>query len=99
MVYRGGGGAGSANNFAFGSGGIGGGGDVYVSGTANTGGGGGAGHRGNNGGNGGSGVVILKYPEEYTITIGPGLVAESPITVDGSRVSVITAGAGSVSWS
>ena len=60
-------------------------------GTANTGGGGGA------NGQGGSGVVILRYPSAYTITIGAGLTGST--ATDGlSKVTTITAGSGNVSW-
>ena len=46
---------------------------------------------------GGSGVVILKYPDSYTITIGAGLTGTT--ATDGSnRVTTITAGTGNVSW-
>jgi hypothetical protein len=64
----------------------------------NTGGGGGGGHRINgNGGNGGSGVVILRYPSDYTLSQN-GLTLTT--TAQGSdNVTIITAGTGSVSWS
>ena len=68
---------------------------------ANTGGGGGgAGSSGpaHAGANGGSGVVILRYPNDKTITVGAGLTAGSE-TADGSaKYIVITAGTGNVSW-
>jgi hypothetical protein len=63
-----------------------------VNGTANTGGGGGA-----DGGAGGSGVVILKYPNSLTITIGAGLTG-STATVGSDKVTTITNGTGNVSW-
>jgi hypothetical protein len=70
----------------------------------NTGGGGGgasvnpgAGLR--NGGNGGSGVVILKYPDTFTITIGAGLTGSTASPSGGFKVTTITAGTGNVSWS
>jgi hypothetical protein len=47
--------------------------------------------------NGGSGVVILRYPNTNTITIGAGLTGST--ATDGSfKVSTITAGTGNVSW-
>jgi hypothetical protein len=51
-----------------------------------------------NGGNGGSGVVILKYPDTYTITIGAGLTGSTASPSGGFKVSTITAGTGNVSW-
>ena len=72
------------------------------SGTANTGGGGGGGgfssSTGYAGGSGGSGVVILKYPQNYTITIGAGLTGTTASPSGGYKVSTITAGTGNVSW-
>jgi hypothetical protein len=50
-----------------------------------------------NGGNGGSGVVLLRYPSNYTITIGAGLTG-STATVGTNKVTTITAGTGNVSW-
>lgn len=49
------------------------------------------------GGNGGSGVVILRYPNTRTITIGAGLTG-STTTVGANKVTTITAGSGNVSW-
>jgi hypothetical protein len=47
---------------------------------------------------GGSGVVILRYPDAYTITIGSGLTGST--ATDGSnKVTTLTAGSGNVSWS
>jgi hypothetical protein len=69
-----------------------------VSGAANTGdGGNGSANGTSTGGTGGSGVVILRYPSFYTITIGAGLTG-STTTVDTNKVTTITAGAGNVSW-
>ena len=64
---------------------------------ANTG-GGGQGHAGSYGGtSGNSGVVILRYPNSYTITVGAGLTSST--TTDGTdSVTTFTAGTGSVSW-
>ncbi len=65
--------------------------------TINTGGGGGGGGGLGDGGSGGSGVVILRYPSSYSITIGAGLTGTE--TTDGSeKYAVITAGTGNVSW-
>ncbi len=72
-----------------------------TNGSANTGGGGGgygglaSGYKG---GNGGSGVVIIKYPDTRTITVGAGLTS-STSTSGGFKVTTFTAGTGSVSFS
>jgi hypothetical protein len=92
-----GGSGGGGNGAAASSGGVSG-----FSGTVNTGGGGGGGNAGVNGGEGagaagGSGIVILRYPSIYTITIGAGL-SGSTATVGNNKVTVITAGTGNVSW-
>jgi hypothetical protein len=70
----------------------------------NTGGGGGGatGANANTNGAGGSGVIILRYPVEYTITLGAGVTGSTTqITVSGFTKSVTTitaATAGTVSW-
>jgi len=46
---------------------------------------------------GDSGVVILRYPNTFTITIGAGLTG-STATVGANKVTTITAGTGNVSW-
>ena len=110
VTRGGGGGGGSYSNSGPGAGGAGGGGlgGRYsnvpgVAGTANTGGGGGGGQGNFNGGwsvggTGGSGVVILRYPNTYTITLGAGLTGST--ATDGSdKVTTITAGEDTVSWS
>lgn len=51
-----------------------------------------------NGAAGGSGIVILKYPDNYTITIGAGLTGTTAAPSGGYKVSTITAGTGNVSW-
>ena len=51
----------------------------------------------NLGKNGGSGVVILSYPNSYSITIGGGLTGTTA-TVGANKVTTITAGTGNVSW-
>jgi hypothetical protein len=70
-----------------------------AAGGANTGtGGSGGGSYGEVGRAGGSGVVILKYPDAYTITIGAGLTGTTASPSGGFKVSTITAGTGNVSW-
>lgn len=69
-----------------------------TNGTANTGGGGGGGKDGVDGGDGGSGVVIIRYPNTYTVTIGSGLTGST--ATDGSdKVTTFTAGTGTISFS
>jgi hypothetical protein len=66
------------------------------------GGGGGAGQGTNRqSGNGGSGVVILRYPDAYTITVGAGLTAgvTNGDAGGGNRYTTLTQGSGNVSWS
>ena len=71
-------------------------------GTANTGGGGGGGARDTGGtlraaNNGGSGVVILRYSDTYSITVGAGLTSST--TTDGDfKVTTFTAGADLISF-
>ena len=93
-VTRGGGGASGTN-----SGGDGGGGGSGSPGAVNTGGGGGGDVGGSQIGNGGSGIVILRYPADNTLTVGAGLTADPPTTVGANKVTVITAGTGTVSFS
>jgi len=106
VIYAGGGGGrGNVTAGAAGSGGGGKGEDnnsASVAGTANTGGGGGGGHGtgvATGGKNGGSGVVILRYPSGYVITIGSGLTADATGTDGAYSYKRITAGSGNVSWS
>jgi hypothetical protein len=67
-------------------------------GAVNTGsGGGGAGDSLRPGAAGGSGIVVLRYPNTFTITIGAGLTG-STATVGADSVTTITAGTGNVSW-
>ena len=49
------------------------------------------------GGNGGSGVVIIKYPDDYTITVGVGLTS-SETSSGGFKIRTFTAGTGTVSF-
>ncbi len=102
--YAGGGGGGggrpSQGPGAIGNGGLGGGGDSPNSatgdnGTDNTGGGGGGGQGdAGTGGNGGSGIVILRYPNNYTIS---GL-AGTTITVGSDKVTTFTSGTGNIQF-
>lgn len=102
-VFRGGGGGGGTRQNTPGSGGAGGGGNGSngagaTSGAANTGGGGGgAGNASSGNGQGGSGVVILRYPNSYTINVGAGLTATTT-TNGANKITTITAGTGNVSW-
>jgi hypothetical protein len=100
-VTRAGGGGGCLSNvstYIVGSfGGAGGGGANGVNGTINTGSGGGGGDSGDSGA-GGSGVVILRYPDTKTITIGAGLTGTTA-TFGSDKVTTITAGTGNVSFS
>ena len=113
VTYAGGGGGGGGGNAGStsggaggsGGGGTGGGGNTTgnnTAGTVNTGSGGGAAGSytsptNTQGASGGSGVVILRYPSGYTITIGAGLTG-STSTVGSNKVTTITAGSGNVSW-
>ena len=81
-----------------GLGGSGGGGNGGANGGANTGGGGGGGLSAGNGGAGGTGIVILKFSDSLTITIGAGLTGTTAAPSGGFKVSTITAGTGNVSW-
>jgi len=79
------------------------GGGTGVAGTANRGSGGGGGSTNSvpnvfAGGAGGSGVVILKYPDTKTITIGAGLTGSTGSPSGGFKVTTITAGTGNVSF-
>jgi len=107
----GGGGAGGDGSTAFaGTGGLGGGGngtDFSQStgtgghGTANTGGGGGGAAQPGGatvpGGNGGSGVVILRYPKRYEITVSPSLTYTTQ-DIGRIRIATFTAGTGFIAW-
>jgi len=105
-VTRAGGGGGGSYTTA-GAGGTGGGGNgggagspssSGTAGTANTGGGGGGGGFAS-GGAGGSGIVILKYPDSYTISNpGGGLTISTPGASGGFKVSSITAGTGNIQF-
>jgi hypothetical protein len=43
-------------------------------------------------------VVILRYPDTRTITIGAGLTGTESAASGGFKRATITAGAGNVSW-
>jgi hypothetical protein len=104
VAYAGGGGGGTEGNGGFGAGGIGGGGRGYspssgaVSGTANTGGGGGGTASGNGtAGAGGSGVVILRYPDTYTITPtsgSGGFIYTTDTSISSTKITTFTAAGG-----
>jgi hypothetical protein len=47
---------------------------------------------------GGSGVVIIRYPDTKTITIGAGLTGSESAASGGYKRATITAGSGNVSW-
>jgi hypothetical protein len=108
-VYYAGGGGGAGVSFGA-AGGIGGGGDGDTgqgyAGIQNTGGGGGGSERNNPsaqffyGGDGGSGVVILRYPSGYAVTVGSGIIeaSGSPFTESTEKVSVFTGGTGNIQF-
>jgi hypothetical protein len=99
VTYAGGGGGAGDTDV---SGGDGGGGTgsltSWTSGTANTGGGGGANGVSGTSGAGGSGVVILRYSDTRTITIGAGLTGTTSAASGGYKRTTLTAGTGNVSW-
>ena len=107
--YAGGGGGASYNGYTPGTGGNGGGGNGTTSppvapnnGQANTGGGGGGANNAsttNVGSNGGSGVLILRYPSGYTITVPAGLTATTDsTTVASTKITTFTAGTGNIQF-
>jgi hypothetical protein len=51
----------------------------------------------NSGGAGGSGVVIIEYPDSYSLTIGGGLTS-STATAGGYSVTTFTAGTDTISF-
>jgi len=112
VYFAGGGGGGVTFHNDGTAGGIGGGADAPVggnngnNGTDRTGGGGSGcstnlNSNNNTGGTGGSGVVILRYPSVYSITLGSGIVqaSGSPFTEGTDKVSVFTGGTGTISFS
>ncbi len=72
-----------------------------TSGTTNTGsGGGGAGGNGVAGADGGSGIIILKYPDIYSVQVGVGLTsAVDSTSVPGYKVESFTSGTGTITFS
>lgn len=85
----GGGGAGGTSSGAFNG----------TAGLPNTGGGGGGGREAASG-NGGSGIVIIKIPSVYAVTVSAGLTFTNNTTaVEGSRILSFTAGTGTVTFS
>jgi hypothetical protein len=70
---------------------------VGGNGTANTGSGGGGSTASANGGSGGSGIVILRYPNQYSISGGAGLTFTTS-SVSGDKVTIFTAGTGNISF-
>ncbi len=101
-VTRGGGGGGAGfTSGVAGAGGAGGGGAGAQSGTGGNGtvntGGGGGGVNGTTGGNGGSGIVILRYADSITLTIGAGLTSTTA-SAGGFKVTQFTAGSDTVSF-
>ena len=109
-VYFAGGGSGGSRGSGFDVGGLGGGGDsgnnnVGEQGTPNTGGGGGSAGATSGAaslaGAGGSGIVILRYPNSKTITVGSGIIeaSGSPFTEGTDKVSVFTGGTGTITFS
>ena len=108
-VYFAGGGSGGSRGSGSDVGGLGGGGDsgnnaAGENGSPNTGGGGGSAGATSGApslaGSGGSGVVILRYPSEYAITVGSGITeaSGSPFTESTEKVSVFTAGTGTITF-
>ena len=70
-----------------------------TAGTANTGNGGKGGQAFTVGGAGGSGVVILKYPDTFTVSNpGGGLTFSTPAAAGGFKVTTFTAGTGNVEF-
>jgi len=103
VYYAGGGGGGLNGSGTLGSGGTGGGGSattgVGQSGTANTGGGGAGGHYSphQSGGSGGSGVIILRYPSDYTISPlsgSGGFTYTTDTSISNTKVTTFTAAGG-----
>lgn len=98
-VYYGGGGSGGDYYEAINpQGGLGGGGNNSQHGTVNTGGGGGGARNNSGPSSGGSGVMILKYPDTYTIVDNTGLTLGSTYTAGGYSVTPVKAGDGSITW-
>jgi hypothetical protein len=107
-VYFASGGGGAPYTDTVGTSPVGGGGDGVTygqgnpnNGAANTGGGGGGvSNKASLDSYGGSGVVILRYTDAYTITVGAGIseATGSPFTEGTDKVSVFTAGTGTITF-
>ena len=54
--------------------------------------------RGTHNGTGGKGIVILRYPNTFTISVGAGLTS-STSTSGSDKITQFTSGSGSVSFS
>jgi hypothetical protein len=93
LSYGGGGGGGKS-----GSASSGGGAGNGSSGTANTGGGGGGNATGTSPGNGGSGIVIIRFPDTYSLSVGAGLTSSNS-TANGFKTFIFTSGTGTVTFS
>jgi hypothetical protein len=77
---------------------LGGGGATAVNnGDDNTGGGGGGGNTTGTSPSGGSGVVIIRYPNSFTITV-PGTLIATTTTVSTDKVTTFTAGTGNIQF-
>ena len=64
------------------------------------GGGGGTGnYSGATSGSGGSGIVILRYPNAFTISVGAGLTSSTTSGSGNTSITTFTAGTGTISWS
>ena len=110
VPYAGGGGGGSAYNGEGGSGGTEGAGDgangnaSATSGSNNTGGGGGGGSASDTygyGAAGGSGIVSIRYPNTYQVTVGSGLTTSQlnqSIGGTNDKVTIFTAGTGNIQF-
>ena len=106
VTYAGGGGGGSQSAGTGGTGGAGGGANgsntstTAADATANTGGGGGGGGYDGaygSGGSGGSGVVILRYPQEYSINTPSGLT-QTTVTSGADKITTYTQGTGNIQF-
>ena len=69
-----------------------------TAGTANTGNGGAGSRTTANGGSGGSGIVVLKFPDTLTLTVGAGLT-QTNASSGGFKIYTFTAGTGTVTFS
>jgi hypothetical protein len=96
-VYFAGGGAGNIRGGSAGAAGLGGGGLDGVAGTINTGGGGGGTQEVTPTATGGSGIVILKYPDTISLTIGVGLTSVTSSS-GGFKTTIFKAGTDVISF-